>query len=81
VDLPQGLLPSDIISVTITISGPDLSTMSTTYALPPRYLYIYVPPGKERTVGVELNVDPNNDIAVLAFGGETTVSLKPGQFE
>ncbi|MBN1798836.1 MAG: hypothetical protein JW822_09675 [Spirochaetales bacterium] len=38
-----------------------------------------VPPGKERTIGLRINVDPVSDSAVLAFGGETTVSLKVGQ--
>ncbi len=81
VNLPQGLGYSDIASVTITISGPDINSTSTTYALPPRYLYIFVPAGKERTVGVQLNIDPSNASAVLAFGGENTVSLRPGQFQ
>jgi hypothetical protein len=70
-----------ITSVVISISGSGVNKVSYTYNTPQRILYIYVPPGEERTIELILNVDPNCDSAVLAFGGQTTVSLKPGQFK
>ncbi len=78
--LPSSL-SSQIESVVITVSGPGINTISTTYTTPPRFFYVYVPAGRERTVGLELHLNPGSEYGVLAFGGETVVSLKPGQYQ
>jgi len=78
--LPSELRP-EITSAVITVSGPGISAESTTYTSLPRYLYVYVPAGRERTVGLELHLDPLSKYAVLTFGGEATISLKPGQYQ
>jgi len=62
-----------VTSIEITISGPGVNTITRTYYEWPRYLSVSVPPGKERTIGLRINVDPASDSAVLAFGGEATI--------
>ncbi|MBN1798841.1 MAG: hypothetical protein JW822_09700 [Spirochaetales bacterium] len=68
-----------ITSIEITISGPGVNTTTKTYYEWPQYLSVSVPPGKERTITLRINVDAASPNAVLVFGGETTVSLKVGQ--
>ncbi|MBN1799808.1 MAG: hypothetical protein JW822_14620 [Spirochaetales bacterium] len=66
-------IQNHITSIEITISGPGVNTITRTYYEWPRYLSVSVPPGKQRTIGLRINIDPQSESAVLAFGGETTI--------
>jgi hypothetical protein len=79
----QGVPPNIagyVTSLQITVSGAGMSTTTRTYTRWPDTLSVSVEPGKERTVGVRINISPACDSSVLAFGGEGTVKyLSAGQ--
>jgi hypothetical protein len=69
-----------VTSIEITVSGAGINTTTRTYTKWPDRLSVTVEPGKERTIGVRINISPASDSAVLAFGGEGTIKyISAGQ--
>jgi len=71
-NVPDNIV-GQVTSIEVTISGAGINTETRTYIKWPRLLSVTVPPGKQRTVGVRININPASTSAVLAFGGEATL--------
>jgi hypothetical protein len=73
-------IKGQVTSIEITVSGAGINTETRIYTKWPDRLSVTVEPGKERTVGVRINIDPASPSAVLAFGGQGTVRyIQAGQ--
>jgi hypothetical protein len=66
-------IKDQVTSIEITVSGAGINTTTRTYTKWPDRLSVTVEPGKERTIGVRINISPDSTSPVLAFGGEGTI--------
>lgn len=72
-------LDSSFLSMSLTISGPSMSTQQYYYKSLPTSISITIPAGKARHFALDINVNPKLPSAALAFSGEQTVDLNPGE--
>ncbi|RPJ09601.1 MAG: hypothetical protein EHM28_01100 [Spirochaetaceae bacterium] len=80
-----GIVPTDVISFTVSISGSGMETIQKTVSPGTKYLNMYVPAGADRNIRVDANVDPvmaaaNDREHLLSYAGEATVDLRPGMY-
>jgi hypothetical protein len=71
--------PSNITSYMLTVSGPDLVTITAYYPAGTSRIVADVPAGNSREVSVTANIDPSDPRAVLAYRGSIVVDLKKGE--
>ncbi len=76
--------PTNIISYTLTVTAPDMARIVKTVSAGARYLNMYIPVGKERTLRLDANLDPATQPSLgpdflLSKAGERTVDLLPGR--
>jgi hypothetical protein len=71
--------PACLIGMSLTISGPGMSAQHYYYKDIPSKVTVEVPSGKARQLSLEVYVNPALPTAALAFRGEQTIDLKPGE--
>jgi len=74
-----------IIAYTVTVTADNMETIQKTVSAGTRYLNMYIPTGKERTVRLDAVIDPdwataNDREHLISFAGERTVDIQPGRF-
>ncbi|MFO8063667.1 MAG: hypothetical protein R6V29_03440, partial [Spirochaetia bacterium] len=68
-------------SLELSVSGPDMSTITETYSGNATTLEIVIPAGDERTFELRATPDPAERSEVMRYRGTTTVDLYPGVTE
>ncbi|HEQ71407.1 MAG TPA: hypothetical protein ENN69_02870 [Spirochaetia bacterium] len=77
--------PGNIISYTVTVSGPGMTTMQKTVSATTRYINMYIPAGEDRVIRLDANLNPAamallNREHLLSYADENIVDLLPGRF-
>ena len=70
--------PGNISSVTLTITGPDMGTITGTYPPDITSIVVEVPAGSDRNIELVVNIGPSDPGHVLSWAGDSTTDLEAG---
>ncbi len=68
--------PNDIVSYTLTVSGPDISSLEASFPGTSTSIGMFVPKGSDRLIEIVAFKNPQSSSAVLSWKGSTTVNLQ-----
>ncbi len=70
--------PGNISSVTLTITGSDMGTITGTYPPDITSIVVEVPAGSDRNIELVVNIGPSDPGHVLSWAGDSTTDLEAG---